>query len=111
CLDQDLISFFNESAKTSGGMDKFKKFAAFYKVPAIGHCGGGTGPNDHADRMLEELMAWVEKGETPGGVVAHRGDTAKSLFADALKGTVSGVIVPPSVGSTRDFLLCPYPTI
>jgi hypothetical protein len=33
------------------------------------------------------------------------------MFADPNTGTVSGVVVPPSTGSPRDFLLCPYPTI
>ena len=111
CLDQDLLKYYTTAAKSVGGMKNFQKFAAFYKVPAIGHCGGGTGPNDHADRLLEELVAWVEQGKQPGPVVAHRGATAKSLFADPLTGTVSGVIVPASTGSARDFLLCPYPAI
>ncbi len=108
CLDQDLLKYYKESGQKSGGL---AGVTAFYKVPAIGHCGGGTGPQDHADRLFEALIAWVEKGQAPAGVVSHRGDTAKSLFKDPNTGTVSGVAVPPSVGATRDFLLCPYPTI
>ncbi len=63
------------------------------------------------DQLLTTLMAWVEKGKKPASVVTGRGDRAKPLFADPKTGTVSGVIVPPSTGSARDFLLCPYPTI
>jgi feruloyl esterase len=33
------------------------------------------------------------------------------LFADPKSGTVSGVMVPPSTGASRDFLLCPYPQV
>jgi feruloyl esterase len=33
------------------------------------------------------------------------------LFADPKSGTVSGVLVPPSTGTSRDFLLCPYPQV
>jgi feruloyl esterase len=32
-------------------------------------------------------------------------------FADPKSGTVSGVIVPPSTGTSRDFLLCPHPQV
>jgi feruloyl esterase len=58
------------------------------------------------------MMDWVEKDKVPGPVVAHRGkERAQMLFAEAKTGTVSGVIVPPSTGSPRDFLLCPYPQV
>jgi hypothetical protein len=56
------------------------------------------------------MIDWVEKGRAPEGVVAHRGDRAKLMFASA-DGSVSGVVVPPAVGSARDFLLCPYPMV
>jgi hypothetical protein len=36
---------------------------------------------------------------------------AQMLFEDAKSGTVSGVLVPPSAGASRDFLLCPYPEV
>jgi feruloyl esterase len=111
CLDQDLLKYYKTAAESVGGMPAFQKIASFYKVPAIGHCGGGTGPQDHPDRLLETLIAWVEKGEKPGPVVSHRGSGATRLFTDPTTGAVSGVAVPPSVGASRDFLLCPYPTI
>ena len=111
CLVQDLLKYYTTAAESVGGMRAFKEFASFYKVPAIGHCGGGTGPDDHADRLFEALVAWVEQGKTPGAIVSHRGSTASSVFADPLKGTVAGVAVPSAVGDDRDFLLCPYPTI
>jgi len=111
CLDQDLLKYYTTAAESVGGLPAFRKFASFYKVPAIGHCGGGTDPVDHADRLFERLMAWVEQGKEPGAIVAHRGSGASSVFADPLKGTVAGVAVPAPVGDARDFLLCPYPTI
>jgi hypothetical protein len=33
------------------------------------------------------------------------------LFADPKTRQVSGVLVPPPVGGSRDFLLCPYPEV
>ncbi len=111
CHDQDLISYFNTAAGRVGGPAVFGGFARFYKIPGMGHCGGGTGPQDTPDRLLEALIAWVEQDKAPGPVIAHRGDRAQMAFSDPKTGTVSGVVVPPSVGASRDFLLCPYPTI
>jgi len=59
--------------------------------------------------MLNALIDWVENGKPPAEIVTHRGDRAELSFSDPDTGTVSGVVVPPSAGSPRDFLLCPYP--
>ena len=80
-----------------------------YEVPGWGHCGGGTGPSDGQDAMLQALIHWVEQGQAPSGITMHRGsDRARPLFT-ATSGTVSGVTVPPTTGASRDFLVCPYP--
>lgn len=84
------------------------KSIQLYKIPGMLHCGGGTGPNDAPDRLLEELVAWVEKGETPGPVVTHRGPL-KPVF-NPIEGTLeSGVRIPAASGPPREFLLCPAP--
>jgi len=90
-------------------MDKMAEFTRFYRIPGMGHCRGGTGPHDATDKMLEALIDWVEKGQAPQEIIAHRGDRAEFLFAHASTGTGSGIAVPLSVGSARDFLICPYP--
>ncbi|MAF29873.1 MAG: hypothetical protein CL820_01625 [Croceicoccus sp.] len=112
CSDIETEQYFLEAGnKADGGMAGFRDMAAYYRIPGMAHCGGGTGPADAPDQLLRELIDWVEKGKAPGPVVAHRGtDRAKMAFADQ-SGTVSGVIVPPPTGSSRDFLLCPYPTV
>ena len=94
-----------------GGTQQLDQFAKLYKVPGMAHCGGGTGPQDAPDQLLNTIVAWVEEGKAPGPVVTHRGDRAKMVFADPKSGTVSGVIVPPSTGTSRDFLLCPHPQV
>jgi feruloyl esterase len=87
-------------------------FAKMYFLPGTAHCGGGTGPQDGPDQLLEAVINWVEKGQAPGPVVAHRGkERAHMLFADPKTGTVSGVLVPPAAGTARDFLLCPFPQV
>jgi feruloyl esterase len=110
CKDEELIKYFETVGKNLGGMDKLASFGRYYKVPGMGHCGSGTGPQDAPDRLLDALIDWVEKDKAPASVVTHRGDRAQLMFADPKSGTVSGVVVPPSEGGPRDFLLCPYPT-
>jgi feruloyl esterase len=82
-----------------------------YQVPGWGHCGGGSGPNDGTDVMLQALMNWVERGETPQGLEMHRGaDRARRMFAADNGGTI-GVEVDGAKGRSRDFLVCPYPLV
>ena len=112
CIDTEMITYYNDAAKLVGGTAKLDQFAKVYRVPGMAHCGGGTGPQDAPDQLLNTLVTWVEQGKTPGPVASHRGaDRAKMAFADPKSGTVSGVIVPPSTGTSRDFLLCPHPQV
>jgi feruloyl esterase len=91
-------------------MDALPAFVRYYRGPGMAHCGGGTGPGDAPDELLSALVAWVEEGRKPGDVVAHRGaDRVRMQFADPSTKTVSGVLVPPPSGPSRDFLLCPFP--
>ena len=62
---------------------RLDKWTRFYSVPGWGHCGGSPGPADVPDRLLEAMVAWVENGEAPQGIVANRDE--------------------------RSFLLCPEP--
>ena len=111
CIDTELVGYYQDAAKSVGGTPQLDQFAKLYKVPGMAHCGGGTGPQDAPDQLLNTIVAWVEEGKAPGPVVTHRGDRAKMVFADPKSGTVSGVIVPPSTGAARDFLLCPHPQV
>ena len=112
CIDHDLISYYNTVGERVGGPAQLESFARFYRIPGMGHCGGGTGPQDAPDVLMKDLIAWVETGRAPGAVVAHRGERAQQMFVDpAAKGQPgsAGVVVPVAVGSARDFLLCPHP--
>jgi feruloyl esterase len=111
CIDTELKGYYRDAAKSVGGVERLDKFAKLYFLPGTAHCGGGTGPEDAPDQLLEAVINWVEKGQAPGAVVAHRGDRTHKLFADPKTGTVSGVLVPPAAGSPRDFLLCPFPQV
>ena len=111
CIDTELKGYYRDAAKSVGGVERLDKFAKLYFLPGTAHCGGGTGPEDAPDQLLEAMINWVEKAQPPAAVVAHRGDRTRKLFADPKTGTVSGVLVPPAAGSPRDFLLCPFPQV
>lgn len=110
CSNVAVENYIKDQGKKLGSPERLAKFVAFYNIPGAGHCGGGTGPNDHADQLLQTLIDWVELGRTPGGVIAHRGaDRERFLFRTAAN--ESGVLIPPSEGVARDFLLCPFPLV
>ncbi len=112
CIDTEMEQYYKDAATSVGGMDDLRTFASFYRVPGMGHCGSGTGPGDAPDMLMATLINWVEKGQAPGPVVAHRGtDRQQLLFADPGTRTVSGVLVPPPTGASRDFMLCRYPEV
>lgn len=112
CIDTEMEQYYADAARSVGGMDDLRQFASFYRIPGMGHCGSGTGPGDAPDVLMTELINWVEKGEAPGPVVSHRGaERLQLLFADPATKTVSGVLVPPPTGSSRDFLLCRHPEV
>ncbi|KJS04082.1 MAG: hypothetical protein VR73_15445 [Gammaproteobacteria bacterium BRH_c0] len=112
CIDTELETYYNHAAKKVGGVDKLEEFATFYRVPGMAHCGGGTGPQDAPDQFLNAMIDWVENGNKPGTIVTHRGaDRAKLMFADPATGQVSGVMIPPPTGESRDFVLCPHPQV
>lgn len=110
CGDLELEQYYKEVGENVGGEEKLQSFAKLYQIPGMGHCGSGTGPLDAPDQLIRAMIDWVEKGVEPEAVVASRGSNrADFIFEDPKTGQVSGVIIPPSVGSDRDFLLCPYP--
>ena len=112
CIDTEMEQYYADAATSVGGMDTLRQFASFYRVPGMGHCGSGTGPGDAPDVLMTALIDWVEKGQAPGPVVAHRGaDRQQLLFADPATRMVSGVLVPPPTGTSRDFMLCRYPEV
>jgi feruloyl esterase len=95
------------------GKDQVAKFFALYSIPGMGHCRGGSGPEDSTDMLLMSLIDWVEKGKDPQGVVAHRGpDRVQTPFH--ILATTAEADVPAarsSGGRSRDFLLCHYSAV
>jgi tannase/feruloyl esterase len=51
-----------------GGRTKVHDSYRLFMVPAMGHCGGGEGPNTFD--MLAALEQWVERGRPPDQIIA-----------------------------------------
>lgn len=76
--------------RTKMGAAEVDKFARFYMVQGMDHCGGGSGASNFI--MMQALANWVEKGIAPDGTNAD-----------------NTVIGSGSDGRTRP--MCPYPQI
>lgn len=52
------------------GSVKRNSFVRMFLLPGMSHCSGGDGPSEFP--FLASLMAWVESGQAPQVMVAHR---------------------------------------
>ena len=93
------------------GAEQVQKMFALYSIPGMGHCAGGTGPEDSTDMLLQTMIDWVEKGKEPGAIVAHRGTRVQTPFRVMTTTAEAGVPLQASTGVSRDFLLCRYPMV
>jgi hypothetical protein len=66
------IRYFGEVAEAVGGEARRDQSMEFYLAPGVQHCAGGSGA-DSAD-LLTPLQRWVESGERPEDLVAHKRD-------------------------------------
>ena len=80
------VSYYTQLLATMGrrGEDAVK----LYMVPGMGHCGGGSGPNQFD--MIAVLEQWREHGRVPGAIIASRVEDGRV---------------------TRTRPLCPYPQL
>jgi feruloyl esterase len=99
----DTINFWKKGRAGAKSPEKFDSKTRLYLVPGMTHCGGGTGPTDTPDRLLDAIVAWVEEGKAPEGVVSHR-DTNGNARPGQMVPNPAWKDLPP-----REFLLCPQP--
>jgi feruloyl esterase len=64
-LPAQTIQYFEALQKVMGA-EKVHQFVRFYTLPGVHHCGGGDGPV--ITDLLPALMAWVERGVSPGAL-------------------------------------------
>jgi feruloyl esterase len=72
---------------------KVQEYHRLFMLPAVSHCGGGTGPNaigggapepaaayrDAEHHVVSAVIKWVEEGEAPEKIVATRFDSAGAV--------------------------------
>ncbi len=118
CCSNLEMQRYVDKVTSERGAAKAREYIAMYEFPGIGHCSGGPGPQDGPDRLMDELVAWVEDGKQPGPLVTHHGaDKVKMVFAanadtPIVPKELTGdrpIPMPKDTGVSRDFLLCPYP--
>jgi hypothetical protein len=91
-VDDDAMSYL-ENVKNHAELVKEHPTAGqwlrMYAMPGLRHCSGGPGTTNSEEPMIEAVANWVEKGQAPEEVIAHRATIEK--------------------GYERNFLLCPEP--
>jgi feruloyl esterase len=70
------ISYYEDVAKTMGGVSKIDNQVRMFLVPGMGHCGGGDGPNSFD--TLAALEPWVEHGKAPETMIASHSTGGKT---------------------------------
>jgi feruloyl esterase len=83
-----VVAHFGGGKDRGAALADVQNFYRLFMMPAVAHCGGGTGPSTYD--MQTALEDWVERGVAPDRVIASR--------------QISGV-----VDRTRP--LCPYPQV
>jgi feruloyl esterase len=51
-----------------GGLDAARRFARFFLIPGVYHCGGGYIP--YEEDFLGAMVNWIEKGQAPTQILA-----------------------------------------
>ena len=84
---QNTVTYYKSVLDTMGA-SRVANNIRLYMEPGMGHCGSGEGPN--VFDKVTPLDEWVEKGKTPGAIIASHATAGK-------------------VDRTRP--LCPYPQV
>ena len=77
-------------------------FVRMFLLPGMGHCGGGDGPSEFP--LLAALMAWVEQGDAPQVMVAHRAAPHPFGPPPGMKGPPPGAKGPPADGPPPEMI-------
>jgi Tannase and feruloyl esterase len=96
---KDTEAWYRGVDRHSGG--RAEDFVRLYEVPGMGHCSGGPA-TDQAD-FITPLVAWVEQGQAPRGVVASARGAGNAGGVNAE--------LPAAWAAHRMRPLCPYPSV
>jgi hypothetical protein len=111
-LQPRLTIDYYQRIQAAAGAEAAAKFVALYMVPGMAHVFAGDGPNAFGQAMAPAatattasnigtvLIAWVEKGEPPGTIVAGK-----------YNNDFKAVLVPDDMKPIRTRPLCLYPQV
>ncbi len=82
----NTVRYYNEVVDATGGgkLGKVQDFYRLFKLPGVGHCGSGPGPDnigaenqtaysqDPKHDIVSALEAWVERGDAPDESIATK---------------------------------------
>ncbi|MEJ0065208.1 MAG: tannase/feruloyl esterase family alpha/beta hydrolase [Caulobacteraceae bacterium] len=74
----NTLDYYSQVAHGQGGMAKVRGWFRLFMVPGMFHCRGGDAPNTFD--FMPSIMAWVEKGVAPDGVVATQKDPSGQIL-------------------------------
>jgi feruloyl esterase len=63
-----LPDYYQRLRNHSGGLEPTERFARYFIVPGVYHCGGGYVP--YQEDFLGPLVRWVERSKPPGQITA-----------------------------------------
>jgi hypothetical protein len=72
---ESLLDYYAKVTGKQGGVAEVRNWFRVFMVPGMLHCRGGDAPNTFD--FLAPMMAWVEKGIVPDGVVATQFEADK----------------------------------
>ncbi len=61
------VDYYETVERAMGGRSSTREFLRFFMIPGMGHCAGGSGPNDFD--YLSYLEHWIEDGHAPDKIV------------------------------------------
>jgi Tannase and feruloyl esterase len=113
------IAYYQAVIKATGGLKATQKFARYYLLPSVGHC-GGNGPDTY--NGLGALVAWTEKHVSPQALVATEYAPAASSgsgpppggsggSASDLTDAVPVLGAPAATAAVRAISIFPYPEL
>lgn len=108
----NTIDYYARVGRTMGDTARDQTVRMFL-FPGMGHCSGGDGPSEFA--LLAAMMSWVETGQVPQVLVAHRANaTLEGLPGPkgSPQGAAPPMMMPPRpVLSPRSRPVFAYPAV
>jgi feruloyl esterase len=112
------ITYYQAVVRAMGGLAATQRFAKYYLLPSVGHC-GGNGPDSYDG--LGAVVAWTEKHVSPNALVSTQYAPATSGGGPGgpggggstgdLTDAVPTVGAPSSTAPVRTINLYPYPEL